>query len=257
MYKVNLKNERLGQVNKNHFGTEMKIVDYKTSHDVIVEFLDDYHCKTHTCYSSFVSGGPKNPYDKTVYGVGFIGDGKYSGKKEYKKVYQVWQDMIQRCYNQKRETQQGYLGCVVVDEWHNFQNFAEWYDDHNYVIDGESLHLDKDLLYFNNKIYGPNTCLLIPERINYLIIRHSPQRGKYPIGVRKCRNCSKFEARCRTYNGKESIGFFDTPEEAFLAYKRRKEEFVKEVANEYKDKIPDEVYQALLKYEVIDDTKLI
>jgi hypothetical protein len=257
MYKDNLKNERLGQVNKNNFGTEMKIVDYETASNIVVEFLDDYHYKVHTCYTSFVSGKTKNPYDKTVYGVGFIGVGKYGGKKDHRKAYKTWSDMIQRCYCPDIEKQYGYLGCNVADEWHNFQNFAKWYYDNMYTIDGENLHLDKDLMFFNNKIYSPDTCLLIPERINYLLIRQSSCRGKYPIGVRKGRNRSRFEARCMTHNGKESIGFFDTPEEAFYAYKKRKEEFIKEIANEYKDKIPDKVYQALLKYEVIDDTKLI
>lgn len=257
MYKVNLKNERLGQINQNRFGTEMKIIDYKNSSNITVEFLDNYHYKTRTCYTSFISGGTKNPYDKTIYGVGFIGVGRYRGKKEHKKVYQTWQDMLQRCYRPEVENQQGYLGCSVAEEWHNFQNFAKWYYDNNYTVDGENLHLDKDLLCLNNKVYSPDTCLLVPERINYLIIRHAPQRGEYPIGVRKCAHSNLFEARCRTYNGKESIGFFKTLEEAFYAYKRRKEEFIKEVANEYKNKILDKVYQALLKYEVIDDTKLI
>lgn len=235
----------------------MQIISYVSSKDITVEFLDDYCCKVKTNYQSFISGKTKNPYDKTVYGVGCIGSGKYSGKKEHKKAYQVWQDMLQRCYRTKEEVQQGYFGCRVEKEWHDFQNFAEWYYDNSYDIHGENLHIDKDLLFFNNKIYGPNTCILIPERLNYLIVRQPSRRGEYPIGVRKCRNCSKFEARCMTHNGKESLGFFNTPEEAFLAYKKRKEEFIKEVANEYKDKIPDKVYQALLKYEVIDDTKLI
>lgn len=256
MYKVNLKHERLGQTNKNRFGTEMKIIDYVNNNNIIVEFLDEHRYKAKTSYASFLSGGTRNPYDKTVCEVGYLGEGPYGAGESDRRTYTTWMDIIRRCYCMHKH-QACYDGCSVVAEWHNFQNFAKWYYENSYVIDGERLHIDKDLLYFDNKIYGPDTCLLIPERINYLIIRHAPQRGKYPIGVRKHRKSLSFEARCMTHNGKESIGFFNTPDEAFMAYKKRKEEFIKEVANEYKDKIPDKVYQALLKYEVIDDTKLI
>ena len=42
-----------------------------------------------------------------------------------------------------------------------------------------------------------------------------------------------------------------TPEEAFLAYKKAKEEYIKEVAQEYYDsgKIDQNVYDALLRYQ--------
>jgi predicted RNase H-like HicB family nuclease len=45
---------------------------------------------------------------------------------------------------------------------------------------------------------------------------------------------------------------FDTPEEAFQAYKQAKEAYIKDVANQYyKDgKITENVYNALMKYKV-------
>ena len=43
-------------------------------------------------------------------------------------------------------------------------------------------------------------------------------------------------------------------EEAFQAYKQAKEQYIKEVAEEYKDKIPYRLYEAMMNYEVeIDD----
>lgn len=184
MYKAKLKNERLGQVNTNRFGTEMKIIDYKNVRDVTVEFLDDHHYITHTHYTSFRNGQVSNPYDKTVCGVGFLGEGVYGAGKANRRAYITWMDILRRCYHINSH-QQCYDACEVCDEWHNFQNFAQWYYKNVYDANGEVLHIDKDLLCFNNKTYGPDTCLLVPERINYLIIRHAPQRGKYPIGVRK------------------------------------------------------------------------
>ena len=51
---------------------------------------------------------------------------------------------------------------------------------------------------------------------------------------------------------KTSIGTFDTPQEAFFAYKNRKERLVKELAEKYlkEGKINERVYDALMRYEV-------
>ena len=49
------------------------------------------------------------------------------------------------------------------------------------------------------------------------------------------------------------IGVFNTPEEAFLAYKTEKEKYIKEVANYYKEKydnFPIVAYNALCDYKV-------
>lgn len=51
---------------------------------------------------------------------------------------------------------------------------------------------------------------------------------------------------------KKYLGRFplDQVEEAFLTYKRFKENYIKQVADEYKNLIPDKVYQALYNYKV-------
>ena len=35
-------NERLGEINKNKFGTEMKIIAYRKSDDIDIQFLDEH-----------------------------------------------------------------------------------------------------------------------------------------------------------------------------------------------------------------------
>lgn len=50
------------------------------------------------------------------------------------------------------------------------------------------------------------------------------------------------------------LGYFRTPEEAFQSYKIAKEEWIKEVANKWRDKLDVKVYEALCNYKIeIDD----
>jgi hypothetical protein len=111
----------------------------------------------------------KDRLSPSVYGVGFIGDGPYktyeNGKRT--KVYTTWHTMLQRCYDEKfQEKHPTYKDCTVVDEWHNFQNFGQWFED-NYPQDGKDYQLDKDRLVNGNKVYGPITCcFLTPQKNN-------------------------------------------------------------------------------------------
>ena len=63
-------NERLGEINKNKFGTEMKIIAYRKSDDIDIQFLDEHgYIFEHQTYSNFKSGGIKNPYDRNICGM--------------------------------------------------------------------------------------------------------------------------------------------------------------------------------------------
>lgn len=58
-----------------------------------------------------------------------------------------------------------------------------------------------------------------------------------------------------SYHGIQiKIGKFKTVEEAFARYKTYKEGFIKDIAEQYKGKIPDNVYQAMINWKIeIDD----
>ena len=133
--------------------------------------------------------------------------------------------------------------CEVCDEWLNFQNFAKWHSEHYYEVN-ERLHLDKDILYPGNTLYAPDRCLLIPQRINELFTCKVNGNG-LPVGITKTAK-GKYNAR---YN-EEKLGTFDTLEEAFEKYAQRKEEVIKEVADEYINIIPKQAYDAIYRYKV-------
>lgn len=241
---------RLEEINTNTYGTKMKIVAYRSYTDIDVEFLDEHHyVKKHNNYHNFKVGGIKNPYDKWVYGVGAIGDGRFKVKIEtngdYTPEYTAWVNMLKRCYYQKKNAKNdAYLDrCTVCEEWLNFQNFALWFEKHKYYVN-ERLHVDKDISNPCNTVYSPKTCFLTPQKINMLFMNKPNKRGlpngiiKYPSGY------------LAKYNHKD-LGIYNTLEEAYKVYSKEKKNEIVKVANEYKGIIPNELYEALLNYEFL------
>ena len=49
---------------------------------------------------------------------------------------------------------------------------------------------------------------------------------------------------------KIKLGTFDTAEEAFNRYKVYKEDLIRDVAEQYRDMIPDKVYRAMMNWTV-------
>lgn len=186
---------------------------------------------------------------KLVYGVG-IND--TFGREREQKIYDVWSAMLCRCYDESKRTKHPtYNGCSVCDEWLIFSNFQKWYKDNYY----EDYAIDKDILVKGNKVYSPDTCCFVPQEINNLLLKSQKMRGKYPIGVGKDKS-GKFVARIsKSRNGitrRIEIGYYLTPEEAFAAYKREKEHYIQELAQDCYDRgdITEKVYDALMRYEV-------
>lgn len=122
----------------------------------------------------------KDPFAPNVAGVGYFGDTAYNygyNKKEYGRVYAIWTQMLNRCYDQNNKNYPYYggLGVTVCDRWHNFSNFfydfihmpnfEKWLNSPN-----NSYHLDKDTkqqdVPMNYKVYSPETCELVPTQEN-------------------------------------------------------------------------------------------
>lgn len=157
--------------------------------------------------------------------------------------------MLKRCYCKPRLKKfPTYNGCSVCDEWKTFSSFKAWFDKNH--IDGYDI--DKDILVKGNKIYGPDTCCFVPKRINYLFINNRKARGKFPIGVSYHSGHKKFQAAINHEFKTVHIGYYKTPEEAFLAYKRTKESYIQQLAKEYYESgaITKRVYDALMRYKI-------
>lgn len=252
MIKISKFIDRTGEIGINNQGLEMKIISYRGWNDIDVEFDNGYISKN-KYYLAFKKGSIKNLYFRNVYNVGYIGEGEYKTRIDGKDTiqYEIWHSIMERCYDEKHnEKYQTYRKCEICEEWICFQNFAKWYDENYYQIENEKMCIDKDILFKRNKLYSPNTCCFVPERINLLFVKNDANRGESPIGVSFREDRNKFRATMTKMNKSIFLGFYFTEHDAFKAYKQEKEKYIKEVADEYKDKIPKKLYDIMYNYEV-------
>lgn len=248
---------RIGEENLSGKGDLMRIIEYYNSDNIVIQFQDKYKAKVHTSYKNFKKGGVRNPYCVSVRGVGIVGV-KYPTSLDNKRLkeYITWDNVLYRCFDKDyKKVQPTYKESTVCDKWLLYENFYEWLhsqENFNKWLNGDRWALDKDILIKGNKIYSPDTCCLIPQRINNLFTKQDCKRGDLPIGVRRRNN--KFRVSCNNMLlGKlVNIGTYETIEQAFQAYKTYKESYIKQVAQEEYSlgNITKKCYDAMMSYEV-------
>lgn len=196
--------------------------------------------------SQILAGWVKDPYFKSIYGVGYIGEGPFVAKGRH---YSRWNSMIRRCYDTECTlNKKQYNGCSVTESWHNFQNFMYWSITQLGHLD-KNFQLDKDLKVKDNKIYSPETCSYVPREVNVaLIVKHTKSVTNISTGV-------TYKPGSKTYkvsigNGNRITGEFNTLEEAEAFYKISKETYVKELATTWQAQLESDVYESLLNWKV-------
>lgn len=151
-----MKEERIGVEFTTNEGYQVIVIDYINAHKIQVMFLDEHKFKTWTEWNSLKCGRLKNPFHKSVCGVGYLGVDKNGEKpipKEKIREYECWSNMIKRCYDKKvREKYPTYKNCTVSEEWHDFSKFLEdlpkiknyelWRDNPQ-----QKISLNKDIYY--------------------------------------------------------------------------------------------------------------
>jgi hypothetical protein len=155
-----------------------------------------------------------------------------------------WYGIKERCNPASKR----YNNCTLGKEWEKFENFEKWYYENYYSIE-EPLEVDKDLLVKGNRMYSPDTCLLLPRFINTLITK-TRSYSLLPIGVKynmggKFKYVSTIKVAYQTHTKRSNY-----ITECFDFYKEMKEKEVKMTAEYYKDKFPPKVYNALINYNI-------
>ena len=260
--------DRTGETNISNEGCVVKIVEYNNCDDIIIQFQDEHKYRVHTRYEHFKNGECKNPFYPSVYGYGYLGvdkngnvpkmsefkDGKLCATQEYDR----WRKMLIRCFDNKyKDRYPTYKDVTCCDRWLCFANFLEDLEilkqEHNWSED-EKLNLDKDILYKGNKLYSLENCVLVPDWINLLFIKRDASRGDCPVGVTYNKQRKKYQAQC-SINGKQiNLGYYNTIEEAFNAYKIAKKQEIKRIADDCVSKgyitQDSRLYNAMISYQV-------
>ena len=171
-------------------------------------------------------------------------------------AYSIWNGIYMRCYKQNDV----YEGAFMCDLWrYNKDSFAEWWSAEYYECDGESMAVDKDLLFPGNKEYAPDKCCIIPQTLNTMLSNCKKHRSVWknarmdlPFGVRYDSKMKMYYGEIKPYGHDEVIrlSYWETPEEAFEEYKRHKQADILIMADKYKNKVPRKVYDALLRVEL-------
>ena len=178
-------------------------------------------------------------YKRTYEGVGYVG-----GDIDYESYSFIkWKNMIQRCYSDVvHKLKPYYMDKEVCIEWQNYQNFKIWFDAH--YIPGTKVDLDKDLLYKEGNIYSPETCAFMTHFLNTVFedrgIESNIQQnddGTYSVSM-------------NVLNKKIDIGVFDSEEEAHTGFIDGKIDYICDLAEKCKGKVPDYVYEGMLNYKI-------
>lgn len=150
-----------------------------------------------------VSGKVKDPYRRNVAGVGYLGntqDTQYS-----KKEYDMWRNMILRCYDENNQLYSNYggAGVTVCEQWHSFENFLNdlplviGYNKFKYSLSNNNIPMKLDInelqanIPINKRIYSPKTCMFVEQESNFKLGGYSKPYDKI----------STYKGVCKLENG--------------------------------------------------------
>ena len=171
---------------------------------------------------------------------------KIKGKRL--REYNTWRGMLQRCTEKIWLIRPTYIGTTCSDNFKNYSYFYKWCNEqigfNSKDENGRVWHLDKDILNKGNKLYSEDTCVFVPSEINCILTKRENGRGDNYLGVSFIKGTNKFKATCNDTGVSQHLGFFDTEEEAFQAYKLYKEIVIKQTAEKYRDRLDPRAYQA-------------
>lgn len=158
------------------------------------------------------------------------------------------------------QTSEGaYKEATLSDKWlKNPDSFVRWYEKNYYECDGEPMVVDKDLLSPGNKEYSEDKCCILPQTLNVMLSNCKKHRAiatkDLPLGVRcdSAKKKNRYYAEIKPFGNDElkKLSYWKTPIEAFTEYKRFKQADILMMALKYKNKIPEHIFEALLKVDV-------
>jgi len=223
-----------------------EVVSKDSAREYTIRFLKTGYVKS-VRKDYIQTGSVTDPYFPSKYGQGYLGEGPYTTtsdelrpcglKKKATLAYGRWNCMMGRCYQtaNKEYERYGALGTYVHESWKNFQVFAEYF----YSCWTEGLDLDKDILIYGNKEYGPDTCVFVPKYINNILVHSKNVLNGYPVGVYYLKQgpnmVNPLKKPFMSEMDKKSLGTYLTPMEAHKAWQEAKANKIFSSVNRYSE----------------------
>ena len=244
----------VGEIFKTNNYGNLIVTSYTNTRNVNVKFIHTGY-ETVAMMKDIIKGCVKDKSQPSVYGVGVIGDEIVNIKSVAPKEYKLWNKVLERCYDIKYHNRYPtYFECSVSENFKYYPYFKERCNKQigfNSKDDkGKPFNLDKDILIKGGKLYSEDICVFVPREVNALLIKREAKRGECLIGVCHHKRLNKFMSMVNKSGKPVHLGYFSTELEAFLAYKEAKEDYIKVVANKWKDQIDPRAYEALMNYQV-------
>lgn len=244
-------------------GEEYTVTDYVgSSKGVTIKFISTGNSVL--CSAKEVkSGSIKNVLQKSVYGVGCFGEGKYKAKVggKFTPEYQVWIGMMTRVYEPRSHVSHPtYSKASVCNGWLNFQNFATWCQTqqgfNTAEPNGRAHHLDKDVLIPNNLEYGPEACCFITHQVNIALKgRQLDKTTDLPCGVYWHKAANSYVAQIQKESLQYHLGCFPSVDSARQAYRKEKREYIAYLAEKQRHLMCEAAYVALININLDERTE--
>jgi len=178
--------------------------------------------------------GPRPELRSLVHGVG-ENDVMIPGFTSTR-TWRTWEGIIRR--TDKRDLKwlaqpgkERYAECTLDLRWYKLSAFKEWIEQWD---DFGNKQVDKDLLIPGNKIYGPDTCLMVRPVVNSWFKVKKTRGGDLPRGVslntawKKGKSPNPYRAQITPIGGKRThLGSYATVEEASAVFEKARKEQIK------------------------------
>lgn len=173
--------------------------------------------------------GPRPELRSLVYG---IGENDVMIPEFTKtKIHSTWVGIVRRTDQRDLiwlENKPSYKDCTLDPRWYKLSAFKEWIEQWE---DFENKECDKDILIPGNKIYGPDTCLMVRPIVNSWFMPNSG-KGDLPRGVswnsawKNGKSPNPYAVQINLIESKKRVylGLYSSLEEAVSVYKKARKE---------------------------------
>lgn len=173
---------------------DCKVIEAINYKNIKIQFLDTGYIRS-VRITDLLRGNVKDYLKPTVCNIGYLGENfrniKNNNPDMFNKIYQVWHDMIKRCYDKNNSSyiRYGKIGVSVSEEWHNFSQFYNdsfrlmGWDKDKFI--NKELFLDKDKFQINipngQRVYSKSTCCWLSRKENNSLMNCENQKIQFIV----------------------------------------------------------------------------